>query len=256
MRATLQNGACVKSASQYEWKCIEVKKEGEYCSLPMKNKDIRSWSGFQNENGHDWRYDSAHKWCSYSTREDCEKNRCQWYSGGDPLSLREIPVCADKSAPNDRSKDSKNRKADCKVPIPDCWSAWECESSCELIDERWCQEKRLDRNYSESGYRCWIKQGGTYIWRYNDWWFYNWQSNTVWGGSYPWGKCTYCAVSSYFKDVCDVPSGRKIPDYCAWVNAMPISKDCSGNSKKECEGATEAEQRKKMVLFLGVKLCM
>jgi len=45
--------------------------------------------------------------------------------------------------------------------------------------------------------------------------------------------------------VCDVPSGQKIPDYCAWVNAMPISKDCSGNSKKECEGATEAEQRKK-----------
>lgn len=241
---TLQNGACVKSASQYEWKCIEVNKEG-YCSLPMENKDIRNWSGFQNENGPDWHYDTAHKWCFFSTREDCEKNKCQWYSGGDPLSLGEIPVCADKSAPNDRSKDSKNRKADCKDPIPDCWSAWECESSCELIDERWCQEKRLDRNYSESGYRCWIKQGGTYIWRYNDWWFYNWQSNTVWGGSYPWGKCTYCAVSSYFKDVCDVPSGQKIPDYCAWVNAMPISKDCSGNSKKECEGATEAEQRKK-----------
>lgn len=241
---TLQNGACVKPAAQYEWKCIEANKEG-YCDLPMENKDIRNWSGFQNENGPDWHYDTAHKWCFFSTREDCEKHECEWRSGGNPLSLGEIPVCADKSAPNDRSKDSKNREADCKVPIPHCWSAWECESSCELIDERWCQEKRLDRNYSESGYRCWIKQGGTYIWRYNDWWFYNWQSNTVWGGSYPWGKCTYCAVSSYFKDVCDVPSGQKIPDYCAWVNAMPISKDCSGNSKKECEGATEAEQRKK-----------
>lgn len=38
---TLQNGACVKSASQYEWKCIEVNKEG-YCDLPMENKDIRN----------------------------------------------------------------------------------------------------------------------------------------------------------------------------------------------------------------------
>ena len=27
---------CVKPATQYEWKCIEVKKEG-YCSLPMQN---------------------------------------------------------------------------------------------------------------------------------------------------------------------------------------------------------------------------
>ena len=138
---TLQNGACVKSASQYEWKCIEVNKEG-YCDLPMENKDIRNWSGFQNENGPDWHYDTAHKWCFFSTREDCEKNKCEWRSGGNPLSLGEIPVCADKSAPNDRSKDSKNREADCKVPIPHCWSAWECESSCELIDERWCQEKK------------------------------------------------------------------------------------------------------------------
>lgn len=121
MRATLQNGACVKSASQYEWKCIEVNKKG-YCSLPMENKDIKTWSGFQNENGPDWHYDTAHKWCFFSTREDCEKNKCEWRSGGNPLSLGEIPVCADKSAPNDRSKDSKNRKADCKVPIPDCGS--------------------------------------------------------------------------------------------------------------------------------------
>lgn len=132
MRATLQNGACVKSASQYEWKCIEVKKEGEYCSLPMENKDIRSWSGFQNENGHDWRYDSAHKWCSYSTREDCEKNRCQWYSGGDPRFLGEIPVCADKSAPNDRTKDSKNPDIDCKDTTPVCWSAKEADVTVKL----------------------------------------------------------------------------------------------------------------------------
>lgn len=118
---TLQNGACVKSASQYEWKCIEVNKEG-YCDLPMENKDIRNWSGFQNENGPDWHYDTAHKWCFFSTREDCEKHECEWRSGGNPLSLGKIPVCADKSAPNDRSKDSKNRKADCKVPIPDCGS--------------------------------------------------------------------------------------------------------------------------------------
>lgn len=167
---TLQNGACVKSASQYEWKCIEVNKEG-YCSLPMENKDIRNWSGFQNENGPDWHYDTAHKWCFFSTREDCEKNKCQWYSGGDPLSLGEIPVCADKSAPNDRSKDSKNRKADCKDPIPDCRSAkyeWKCiyddgsglggkcvlKSSGTTPSDKWCLQN-IPGYYAQCSNRPW-----------------------------------------------------------------------------------------------------
>ena len=176
---TLQNGACVKSASQYEWKCIEDKIEREYCSLPMGNKDIKSWSGFQNENGPDWRYDTVHKWCSYSTREDCEKNGCQWYSGGDPL-LVEIPVCADKSAPNDRSKDSKNWKADCKVPIPDCGSKVP-QLGCESEDHttvdigfprqvNFVNCKNIGVNCgSELERRKWISDETTYyyfIWKY------------------------------------------------------------------------------------------
>ena len=176
---TLQNGACVKSASQYEWKCIEVNKEG-YCDLPMENKDIRNWSGFQNENGPDWHYDTAHKWCFFSTREDCEKNKCEWRSGGNPLSLGKIPVCADKSAPNDRSKDSKNRKADCKVPIPDCGSKVP-QLGCESEDHttvdigfprqvNFVNCKNIGVNCgSELERRKWISDETTYyyfIWKY------------------------------------------------------------------------------------------
>lgn len=169
---TLQNGACVKSASQYEWKCIEVNKEG-YCDLPMENKDIRNWSRFQNEKGPDWHYDTPHKWCSFSTREDCEKHECQWYSGsrGNPLSYGEIPVCADKSAPNDRSKDSKNSKVDCKDPIPDCSSAkyeWKCiyddgsglggkcvlKTSGTTPSEKWCLQN-IPGDYAQCSNRPW-----------------------------------------------------------------------------------------------------
>lgn len=167
---TLQNGACVKSASQYEWKCIEVKIDG-YCSLPMENKDKGSWSESQNENGSDWRYGRPHKWCPYFTREDCEQNRCQWYSGGDPRFLGEIPVCADKSAPNDRSKDSKNSKVDCKDPIPDCSSEkyeWKCiyddgsglggkcvlKTSGTTPSEKWCLQN-IPGDYAQCSNRPW-----------------------------------------------------------------------------------------------------
>ncbi len=172
---TLQNGACIKPAAQYEWKCIEVKKEG-YCSLPMENPNPHWSLGGSHGEGNS----TPHKWCFFSTKEDCEKNRCQWYSGSNPLSLEKVPVCADKSAPNDRTKDSKNREVDCKGPIPDCWSKVP-QLGCESEDHttvdigfprqvNFVNCKNIGVNCgSELERRKWISDETTYyyfIWKY------------------------------------------------------------------------------------------
>lgn len=220
---TLQNGACVKPAAQYEWKCIEANKEG-YCDLPMENKDIRNWSGFQNENGPDWHYDTAHKWCFFSTREDCEKHECEWRSGGNPLSLGKIPVCADKSAPNDRSKDSKNRKADCKDPIPDCnkWTQIEYERYCKTTGKS-ASSQCVSENSTAKINGCfptkdydtlanWVTcQSATTPW--------SCRNRCEWNNSWVWWK-TYCSYLT--KETCE--NAQKSTYYgCKWEN----------NTKKE-----------------------
>ena len=190
----------------------------------MENKDIRNWSGFQNENGPDWHYDTAHKWCFFSTREDCEKHECEWRSGGNPLSLGKIPVCADKSAPNDRSKDSKNRKADCKDPIPDCnkWTQIEYERYCKTTGKS-ASSQCVSENSTAKINGCfptkdydtlanWVTcQSATTPW--------SCRNRCEWNNSWVWWK-TYCSYLT--KETCE--NAQKSTYYgCKWEN----------NTKKE-----------------------
>lgn len=219
---TLQNGACVKLSTQYEWKCLKVEWERGYCSLPGENPNPFGPLGGSHSGGDS----TAHKWCFFATKEACEKSgKCQWYSGGDaPSFTGEIPSCVDKSAPDDRTKDSENPEIDCKDPIPDCnkWTQIEYERYCKTIGKP-ASSQCVSENSTAKINGCfptkdydtldnWVTcQSATTPWSCGN--------RCEWNNSWVWWK-TYCSYLT--KETCE--NAQKSTYYgCKWKN----------NTKKE-----------------------
>lgn len=219
---TLQNGACVKLSTQYEWKCLKVEWERGYCSLPGENPNPFGPLGGSHSGGDS----TAHKWCFFATKEACEKSgKCQWYSGGDaPSFTGEIPSCVDKSAPDDRTKDSENPEIDCKGPIPDCnkWTQIEYERYCKTIGKPGSSQcitenstAKINGCFPTKDYDTldnWVTcQSATTPWSCGN--------RCEWNNSWVWWK-TYCSYLT--KETCE--NAQKSTYYgCKWKN----------NTKKE-----------------------